>query len=505
MTTSNNFDHVDFNKLPKPILADHPELVELYYFAWELAKKSLRYKGERLFVDNAFDPARNYQWVWDTCFVALFSRYGAGMFPGINGLDNFYDQQREDGFISMTYDLNQNREVFPARINPPLFAWAEWEYYRTTSDDSRLERAVTHIERLMDWIDANRLTVPHYKLAAINQPGPRGHADIATYQLYYFEDCGSSGMDDSPRTPRKIDAGKFFDWIDLSSQMALSFDRLSRIHSVLGNAEKSNYWKDRAEKLGALINEELWCEATQFYHDRSIPTNFVGHKTAAGFWPILAGICPPDRLEKLVEHLENENEFNTPTPVPTLSRDDINYSAQGRYWLGGVWAPTNYMITRGLMLCDKGDLAHNIAMKYVSAISRVKENFEPSTIWESYSPEEDKPGISAYSVNWTRPNFVGWSASGPVSMLIENILGVDVDMHSKQVSWTIRLTEEHGIENLFLGAKDNLTLLCERRKSAEDTATVRAVSTMPISLKLIRGKTSNLINLKPGESVTVTV
>ncbi len=41
--------------------------------------------------------------------------------------------------------------------------------------------------------------------------------------------------------------------------------------------------KGLSRELGALINTELWCERTQFYHDRTLPQNFVAHKTAAGF------------------------------------------------------------------------------------------------------------------------------------------------------------------------------------------------------------------------------
>ena len=67
--------------------------------------------------------------------------------------DIFYQLQRDDGYISMTYDFDTGKEPYPDRINPPLFAWGEWEYYRSTGDASRFTHAVPHIEKLMDWID----------------------------------------------------------------------------------------------------------------------------------------------------------------------------------------------------------------------------------------------------------------------------------------------------------------------------------------------------------------
>ena len=91
-------------------------------------------------MDAAWDRSRNYQWVWDTCFMAMYCRYAPDQFPGIQSLDNFYELQRDDGFIAMTYDLNIGEEPYPDRINPPLFAWTEWMHFRATGDDSRLSR-----------------------------------------------------------------------------------------------------------------------------------------------------------------------------------------------------------------------------------------------------------------------------------------------------------------------------------------------------------------------------
>ncbi len=491
--------------LPRPLLATHPEWVELYDFAWSLAGKSLRQSAKRRYMDIGFGLDMNLEWVWDTCFVALYARYGGDGFPGINGLDNFYDLQRDDGYIGMTYNMDTGEERFPDRINPPLFAWTEWEYYRTTGDDSRLARVAPRIERHMNWIDANRRNEPHFRRAVLRRPTGDGDlASLPSYRLYFFKDCGSSGMDDAPRTPRRIGAGQYFDWIDLSAQMALSFACLARIRDHLGDRDQAEAWRRRAERLGALINSELWCDKTAFYHDRQIPTNFVAHKTVAGFWPILAGICPPERLQALVGHLEDKTAFNRPTPVPSLSADDINYDPDGRYWNGGVWAPTNYMVMRGLMLHGKGDVAHVIARKYIEALAATYRAVDPPTLWECYSPETNRPGIRAHSMQSVRPDFVGWSAIGPTAMLIENILGIDLDMSLRTLTWDIRLTEEHGISNLPLGSKGRIELACAHRDTEQDPAKVMVRSTADIAVVLRRGPLSKTIRATPGQSLTVT-
>ena len=478
---------LDLTDLPRPILADHPEWVALYDTAWQLAANNVRQTRGRDHMCCAWDPNRNWQWVWDTCFIALYCRYSDGQLPGMAALDNFYDLQSDDGYISMTYDMDNGKEPWPNRINPPLFAWVEWEHYQTTGDASRFETVAPKIEKLMQWIEDNRRTQPHRRRCATDSPDAGRGESQDSYQLYYFVDCGSSGMDNSPRTPRMDEAGQFFDWIDLSSQVALSARCLSQIFDVMGNASRAAHWSARCKEIGELINTELWCEPTRFYHDRLLPVNFVNCKSAAGFWPMLAGVCPPERVQSLAEHLRDEKSFGRPVPVPSLSADDPNYDAKGAYWLGGVWAPTNYMVTRGLTNVGQGDLAHDIASRYLAAIAEVYETVEPATFWEAYSSEYREPATTAYTGNRVRPNFVGWTGLGPIAMLIENILGIDIDVPHKHITWTIRQTCEHGLSNIVMGDGKKARLHCKPRDSASAPAEVTLRSDEDITVTLSRG------------------
>lgn len=490
---------IDFNRLPQPFAAEHPGWIDLYHVAWRLAARHIRTRNGRNYMDAAWDPQRNYQWVWDTCFMSLYCRYAPDQFPGVESLDNFYALQREDGYIAMTYCLDANREVWPDRINPPLFAWAEWEYYRSTGDASRLDRVIPHIEKLMDWIDAHRRNQPH-RLRSSTDAALDGRGEsIRNYQLYFFRDSGSSGMDDSPRTPRMEEAGQFFDWIDLSCEMVLSFRCLARMHTVLGQTAAAEKWNRRAAETGDLINSELWSERSRFYHDRMLPTNFVASKTIAGFWPILAGCCPPDRLRHLIDHLNNPAEFNRPLPIPSLSADDPNYDPDGTYWVGGVWAPTNYMVTRGLQLAGEGNLAHAIARRYVDGLLRTYQQFTPASIWECYCPEADRPGLHPYMDRvHARIDFVGWSGLGPIAMLIENLIGIDADVPARHVTWTVRLTEEHGIRNFNLGTLGKADFKIEKRNSSADPLRGSVRADQAFTLKLVAGSSVTSLDIRPG-------
>ena len=75
----------------------------------------------------------------------------------------------------------------------------------------------------------------------------------------------------------------------------------------------------------------------------------------------------------LSSHLENPAEFNRAHRIPALSADDPHYCRTGDYWCGGVWAPTNYMVLKGLDEAGCGDLAHQIALNHNENVVRVFE------------------------------------------------------------------------------------------------------------------------------------
>jgi hypothetical protein len=72
-------------------------------------------------------------------------QYGLRLLPAMAALDNFYGEQRADGYIQRVYSRDTGHEVaVPSAsepmVNPTLFAWAERGYWRFTGDASRLAR-----------------------------------------------------------------------------------------------------------------------------------------------------------------------------------------------------------------------------------------------------------------------------------------------------------------------------------------------------------------------------
>ena len=87
----------------------------------------------------------------------------------------------------------------------------------------------------------------------------------------------------------------------------------------------------------------------------------------------------------------NPEEFYTKVPFATLSKDDPNYDSTGGYWLGGVWAPTNYVAIRGIAELGKIGIAREAAIRYLDAVCAVANDPVYGSIWEAYAPEAYRP------------------------------------------------------------------------------------------------------------------
>ena len=62
--------------------------------------------------------------------------------------------------------------------------------------------------------------------------------------------------------------------------------------------------------------------------------------------------------------------------------------------------------------------------------------YEPHTIWECYSPNAPTPSTVANGEDIVRRDFCGWSALGPISMYIEEVIGFHtINAFERVVEW----------------------------------------------------------------------
>jgi hypothetical protein len=399
----------DKARLPELVADDHPEWVTMYDFAWRLAFRNLRQPEPGSgFVSNFIDPAFNANiFMWDTVFMTMFGRYGRRVFPFIRSLDNFYAKQHDDGFICREINTYTGANVFqpldPRSTGPNLFAWAEMEDFRHTGDIERLRRVFPSIMAYHRWM-----------------------RDWRTHSDGSYWTCGwGSGMDNQTRVPNSEWHHRGYTWVDATMQAALSCESLMAIAEVIQRDEFQDELSAELQQLKQLA-KKLWMSTYGFYFDRAPDGTLSRSKSIAAFWALLTSVILGEERDRLVSHLDEPVSFNRLHRIPTQAADSENYNPYGGYWLGGVWAPTNYMVLRGLSVYEADDLAYEIARNHVENVAQVFR--ETGTLWENYAPEYIERGKPAGR------DFVGWTGLSAISIPIECIIGLRTQ-HQSMVLW----------------------------------------------------------------------
>jgi hypothetical protein len=409
---------------------------KMYQKALEITKKKVRGGDEepffkKPFIDAAFSPNI---FLWDTCFMCCFAKYHLDELPVYQALDNFYDRMEANGYICREYRQNGEplwSKTHPVSINPPLLAFAETEIFKVSKDIERIKKVYPILKQNFQF-----------------------HVD--TYMMednLFYGDTLGMGMDNIPRAPRdweptegngmthhelgeKLNAmnasgetklntfiaeyvntkqglwNKQARLVDFSAQMAMFSLQLRAMAETIGKSEDLKGYDTFHAKVSKAINAKCWNEADGFYYDLGFDKQ-VERRHIGMYWALLGKVVPEDRLERFLSHLTNPNEFNRTMPLPALSAADPDFVGWGDYWLGGVWAPTSYMVLRGLSAYGEDDLAKSIAKKTYVNVAKVFE--ATGTFWENYAPDLVSYGMPA------KKDFCGWTALYPIAMYNEYI------------------------------------------------------------------------------------
>lgn len=480
-------------KLPRPILDGYDELLRLYYHAWEVAWAKIGHgTSKNGFAASYLDEGFNeliYQ--WDTCFMVLFGLYGRETFPALESLDNFYRKQTPDGYIQRVYWETSGQPAHEPTaeepmINPPLFAWVEWRAFQHTADTARLRRVFPVLVRHYGWLQQH-----------VQNP------------LGYYTTPLGSGQDNTPRPGMTTRAS----WVDLTAQMALTARSLMLIALATDDHAAVLRFREEHDHLTHVLNRFSWNPETGFYHDVRADSSRSPVLHVGGFWPLVAGVADAPKAAALAGQLVNPLTFGRPVPVPSLSYSDPAYDPRGHYWRGGVWAPTTYMVTAGLRQVGRHEQARHVAGRYLWALANTWRRGVPSpdsvayeqrfadgyhTLWEAYSPERPAPATRWDNTFYTRQDFVGWTGLGPIAMLIEDVIGLDLDAPRRTIRWRLHEPTRIGIENLLFG-NQHVSLIADKAGAdCSRTLTVQCESAFRLIVESCEGPRRQEFNVPRG-------
>ena len=424
--------------IPKPICDDLPQYDLLYQKAWEVAFEHIKEidgMPQTPYMDEAFCDTQI--WIWDTCFMSLFCKFARDIFPGVESLNNFYDvlhngkklpaiipTENEPKWTHAIPGVPMNIEVHIAD-NPPLFAWAEYENVLFSADKERIKHLLYDtkiLQKHYDWIEnLKETTTPesvHCETCLISE------------KYGYRWEGGRSGMDNTPRGRR----GNFTEferpnnpdmlWLDAICQQALSAMMIAKLFTLVNDSENAQIWQEKYHEKKKIVNKLYWDNDDEFYYDIDVNTHMLYKvMTPATFWALVAKIASKEQAVSVSKRLFEDETLGGKVPAVSLARNDGNFNPTGGYWRGAMWLPTAFVALKGLAEYDLYDEAHTVGKKILDHMLHTYLEYEPHTIWECYSPEEYKPSTAQNGKTVVRKDFCGWSALGPISIYIENVLG----------------------------------------------------------------------------------
>ena len=227
-----------------------------------------------------------------------------------------------------------------------------------------------------------------------------------------------------------------------------------------------HFEREYAEKTALLakyFDPETGCFLDR-YRDGS---GFCRVLTPASFWVLAAHCATREQAESQIRSLLDPRKLGGDFPFASVAHDDPDFRPEGAYWRGGIWLPVAYMSVKACEEYGRFELAAELAKRLVEMMERTFREFSPHTIWECYSPTAYRPSTNKVN-ELVRQDFCGWSALGPIALMIENVVGlVRMDAAEQRIEWLPGGSGRMGMKNLPLGG-NRISLVLENDRISVD-------------------------------------
>jgi len=397
------------------------EYIDIVKKAYGVLLKNVRvFNGYRIVVPH---PVRYpVPFCWDTAFHALGLIYVDPLLAREN-IEGLLSHQREDGLIPNALTSDKDTDL---RSQPPIIIYSAVVYAEATNDLDSLRRWYPRLKKYYLWwavkgaLGAKNPGDLGEDLGALVSPFT-GSRDPSHPWRAYWAAC-SSGMDNHPvydySEGRVIEhRGNYYLPIKdlmLSSSLAAGAGYMMKAARMLGMPQEETFFRREHERLKRLINEYMWDDSSSFYYPITLEGDKIKVKTIQAFIPLYAEVASRGDAEELINHLVSKDEFWGTYGVPSIAFNDKKFmtpqpscmhARDPYYWRGPIWAPTTYLVFRGLLNYGKKDLAKELVDKWISLLARVGDFVE-------YYYPTGEPGA-------TNLSGFSWTAAVTIAMLVE--------------------------------------------------------------------------------------
>jgi hypothetical protein len=285
------------------------------------------------------------------------------------------------------------------RSMPPIGAYLIWKTQAAQPDRPWLAKVYRQLKRwhrfwlkhrdgngngLLEW-GSNREPYYEYPQLCTDEVHIRHGVQAAKWE---------SGLDNSPMyddVPFNAETNTLeLDDIGLNCYYAMDAEALAAIAECLERKRDAARYRREYDGLRKRINERLWDDERGIYCNRHWDGRLSNRWAPTSFFPLIAGIAPRDRAERMVRaHLLNEREFWGEYVIPSIARHDPAYP-DNDYWRGRIWGPFNVLVAEGLRRYRFDDVAAELAHKGLGMFLRNWR--EDGGVYENYNAETGRGG-----------------------------------------------------------------------------------------------------------------
>jgi len=443
-------------KIPQPFAKANPEYQAMYWYSWEKVCAEINAPSKESGLKYHFLKINNAEGIsqWHNEMAVHYWKYGSRAFNAVQSLDNFYDLQQMDGYIANSinskkgkYYTNRPKEY---TVDPPLFTWAEWEWFKFTGDSLRVKRIAYPLMFQIEWLEQNR--------ALPNEAN----------NCYYWNLEGATGIEIIPRT-RVAN-------IDMVSQMAINYLYAEKLVKCTENKNYSEPYLERYGQIKSVANSDFYDSKRKIYADIDMKRKPNGPATIHSFWPLLAKFPEIKIKDQIVKLVFDKKKWNMNLPLPVIPQFDTAFS-KGKDL---VYGELDFMVVNGLQANGEKAKAKELTSQILNTLAT---SFKNSAKLFSIYNSNGQPSTNASSENLAGIPLL------TINLFIEQILGIEVEGNKGLVNWNIDRLDEHGIKNLPVGHAV-VSFEVGARKSASEVAVVKIKTNKPI-----------IVNLRVGDRV----
>jgi putative isomerase len=360
----------------------------------------------RFWIDRKFGGW--FIWLDDILMHGLINAFAGDWTMARNCIKSAMDNTTPQGNLAC---LMSEFTEWVDRSQPPITSFIIYKYYQLTGDRQLLEEIYPVLLKANLWWyehrDGNGNGVLEYGSSQVG----KGHFNGTKLAAKDEAAMDNSPMYDSARFIKETNTINMED-IALNSLLVLDGECLHNIAKIVGDNENAELVLKKSRELKLKIDENLWDEERGIYANKHWEEGFVC-PSPTSFYPLAAGVPEGERVERLISHIFNEDEFWTELPLPSIwiKEESVNDNV---YWRGRSWPPLNFFTYVGLKRYRKYAEASKL-------LNQIMKHY--TKLWEEeracYENHNTFTGEGKDSVD-TDP-YYGWGALYPLMWILEHI------------------------------------------------------------------------------------